>query len=83
MTKMMTDIESAIELFNKMHPNSKIITPKEDKSLKDRLLDKEFDRIINGRQIHYSQIIGLSLENSVVNAGYSAHMLFLDKILSK
>lgn len=83
MTKMQPDINSAILLFNSLHPDSPIITAEQDRRLKDKLLDKEFDRIINGEQIHYSQIIGLSLQNSVINAGYSAHLLFLDKILSK
>lgn len=83
MNKMQPDIDKAIELFNMLYPQQPIISPDTDKSLKNQLTNKEYDRIVNGEQIHYSQIIGLSLNKSVVNAGYSAHMLFLDKPLSK
>ena len=83
MTKMQGDIDKAIELFNALNPLSPIVTALQDKKLKNRLLDKEYDRMINGQQIHYSQIVGLSLDEKVINAGYSAHLLFLDKTLSK
>lgn len=69
MTKMQPDIDKAVELFNTLYPMSPIISGLQDKRLKDRLKDKEYDRIVNGEQIHYSQIIGLSLQNNVVNAG--------------
>lgn len=79
MTKMQGDIDKAIELFNALNPLSPIVTALQDKKLKNRLLDKEYDRMINGQQIHYSQIVGLSLDEKVINAGYSAHLLFLDE----
>lgn len=79
MRKLQIDIDSAVDLFNKLYPNSKIITPQDDKTLLNRLTNKEYDRMLNGEQIHYSQIVGLSLEKSVINAGFSFHLLFLDK----
>lgn len=79
MRKLQIDIDSAVDLFNKLYPNSKIITPQDDKTLLNRLTNKEYDRMLNGEQIHYSQIVGLSLEKSVINAGFSFHLLFLDE----
>lgn len=79
MNKIEPDVKKAIELFNMMHPTSRIISPDEDKNLLNQLINKEYDRIINGEQVHYSQIIGLSLNKTVTNAGYSAHLLFLDE----
>lgn len=83
MRKIQPDLDKAVELFNKLHPGSPIVTGGNDKTIKAKELDKEFDRILNGEKIHYSQIVGLSLQESVVNAGYTAHLLFVDKICSR
>ncbi len=83
MRKIQPDLDRGVELFNKLHPNSPIVTGGNDKTIKAKELDKEFDRILNGEKIHYSQIVGLSLQESVVNAGYTAHLLFVDKICSR
>lgn len=66
MSKMRPDIDKAVELYNLIHKDRQIIS---DNNNKQQLLDREYDIIINGERIHYSQIVGLSLQESVINAG--------------
>ena len=54
-TKMQPELDSAIDLFNRMYPGSRIITGADDRTLKNTLTKKAFNRILdNGVIIPYS-----------------------------
>lgn len=76
--KLQPDVDKSIELFNLIYPKAKIITGEEDKSLKNTEIKKEYDRIINGKQISYAGLDGLSA-GANVSAGYTSHVLFVDE----
>ena len=77
--KMQPDLDKSIELFNKMFPDAKIITAKEDSSLKDTLNKKTFNRMLHtGAVISYSAFDAITA-GAKVNAGYSAHLIFVDE----
>lgn len=77
--KMQPELDKSIELFNMMHPDSKIITKEDDKSIKSTLTNKNFDRMLeSGEVISYSSFDALTAA-AQVNAGYSAHLIFVDE----
>lgn len=76
--KMEQDIEKAVELFNKKHPESPIITPDVNKELSNKVNKKQYNRRINGQEISYSAFDGLSM-TADVNAGFTSHFIFVDE----
>lgn len=66
--KLQPEVDKSIELFNMIYPQAKIITSEEDKNLKSTEVKKEYDRMINGKQIPYAGLDGLSA-GANVNAG--------------
>ena len=59
--KMQPELDTAVELFNMMFPDSKILTGSDVNDLKDTITNKNFDRMLpNGERISYSSFDALT-----------------------
>ena len=85
LSKLLPELIKAIECYNMLYPTMKIEwseTPNSEKVNK-RLLNNtsliHFNRVINGESYAYSQMDILSLNNKVVSAGLTSHVLILEE----
>jgi hypothetical protein len=84
--KLTPEIKKAIELYEMLYPNEYIEwkdTPTEKRVDKTLLKNKsviQFNRVINGESLKYSQLDIISLNNKVVSAGLTSHVLFVDEM---
>lgn len=59
--KMQPELDKAVELFNMMFPDSKILTGSDVNDLKDTTTNKNFDRMLpSGERISYSSFDALT-----------------------
>lgn len=77
--KLKPSILKAVELFNMEFYENPLVTKAEDKTIRENNEIIEFNRNINGQIIEYSSLVILSLNKTVVNAGFSIHMILVDE----
>ena len=59
--KMQPELDKAVELFNMMFPDSKMLTGSDVNDLKDTITNKNFDRMLpSGERISYSSFDALT-----------------------
>lgn len=80
LNKIKPFIDLGVEYFNLCFPDTPLLTKKEDRTLTDNVDKMEINRRTANGDIKYSSLDMLILGNTVVNAGYTIHMLFVDKL---
>lgn len=81
--KLLPEIRKAVESFNKKYPDTPIEWGETTGKIADKLLNNteiiQFNKVVNGRSLPYSQIDILSLNDKVISVGISSHLLILDE----
>lgn len=69
----------AVELFNELHPDTPLLTKSDSKDIKENSKMVQINRETPNGVIGYSGFNLLSLNSRTINAGFSLHLIFVDK----
>ena len=78
-TKIKEYLKTAVELFNELHSDTPILTKEDNKNITDNSEMVQFDRETANGVIPYSACYQLSLNNKSINAGYTLHLIVVDR----
>lgn len=81
--KLLPEIRKAIDSFNKKYPSTPIEWGETGNKVADKLLNNteiiQFNKVVNGKSLPYSQIDIISLNDKVISVGITSSVLVLDE----